>query len=76
MESDRAVLGAAILIAMLVFSNLIMYGIARGATRGSSHDWMKTMQDSLRGANSTKNNEMDELREKIKQLEDDREKDP
>ena len=69
-ESNRAVLGAVILIAMLVFSNLIVYAIARGAARGSKGaTFFKATQDLFRGPNRKENDPMEELRKRVDELE-------
>lgn len=69
-ESSRAVIGAAILIALLVFSNLIVYAAARGATRGRKRPtFFKAAQDLFRNPNRKDNDPMDELRKKVEELE-------
>jgi hypothetical protein len=76
MESDRAYLGAAILIAMLVFSNLIIYGIVRGVSRDTKGaNFMKTMQDMMRNPLKKENDPFDELRKKVEELESKKKKD-
>ena len=68
-ESNRAFIGAAILIGLLVFSNLIVYSIARGAARGGKGPtYMKAAQDLFRGPNKKGNDPTDELRRKVDEL--------
>ena len=70
MESNRAYIGAAILIAMLIFSNLIIYGIARGMSRDTKGaNFMKTMQNMMRDPLKKENDPFDELRTKVSELE-------
>ena len=71
MEAQRVYLGAGILIALLVFSNLIVYGIARGLARGAKHaPWMKAAQDALRDPRRKENEDIDELRRRLNELEE------
>jgi len=76
MESNRAYIGAAILIAILVFSNLIIYGIARGMSRDTKgSNFMKTMQNMLRDPLKKENDPFDELHKKVDELESKKKKD-
>jgi hypothetical protein len=70
MESNRAYIGAAILIAMLVFSNLIIYGVARSISRDTKGaNFMKTFQKMMRDPLKKENDPFDELRKKVEELE-------
>jgi hypothetical protein len=70
-QSNQAYLGAAILIGLLVFSNLIVYGIARGAARGNKGPtFMKDVGDMFRNSSQKGNDPMDELRRKVEELQD------
>lgn len=69
MESNHAVIGALIFIAMIVLANLAMYAIARGATRGGGSDWMNALRKGLsKPMDSEANRSMEELRQKMEGL--------
>ena len=69
MESNHAIIGALIFIAMIVVANLAMYAIARGATRGGGSDWMNALRKGLsKPTDSEANRSMDELRQKMEEL--------
>jgi hypothetical protein len=63
MDSNRAYIGAAILIGIVVFSNLILYAMARRITRDINYT--KTMQNSLEKQDTS----LEELRKKVEELE-------
>ena len=70
MESNRAYIGAAILIAMVVLSNLIIYGVARSISRDTKGaNFMKTFQNMLSDPLKKENDPFDELRKKVDELE-------
>jgi hypothetical protein len=69
MESGNAVVGALIFIAMIVGANLVMYGIARGWARGGDSKWMSALKQGLsKPLDSQANRSMDELRQKMEEL--------
>ena len=69
MESGNAVVGALIFIALIVGANLVMYGIARGWARGGDSKWMSALKQGLsKPLDSQANRSMDELREKMQEL--------
>jgi c-di-GMP-related signal transduction protein len=63
MDTNRAYIGAAILIGIVVFSNLILYAMARNITRDINYT--KTMQNSLEKQDAS----LEELRKKVEELE-------
>ncbi len=63
MDSNRAYIGAAILIGIVVFSNLILYAMARSITRDINYT--KTMHNSLKRQDAP----LEELRKKVEELE-------
>ena len=70
MESDRILIGAVIFILLIVGSNLIMYGIARGWAKSGDSRWMSALRDSLsKPMQSSTNKSMDELRKQLEELE-------
>ena len=69
MESNHAVVGALIFIAMIVLANLAMYAIARGATKGGGSDWMSALRKGLsKPMDSEASRSMNELRQKMEEL--------
>lgn len=71
MENDRVLIGALIFILLIVGSNLLMYGIVRGAMKGGGSRWLSALKDSLaKPMEGSSNRSMDELRKKIEELEE------
>lgn len=69
MESGNAVVGALIFIALIVGANLVMYGIARGWARGGDSKWMSALKQGLsKPLDSQANRSMDELHQKMQDL--------
>ena len=71
MESDRAILGALLFIAIVIGSNVVMFVIARNWAKGGDSRWMSALKDSLSKpvTDSPSNNSMDELRKHVDELE-------
>ena len=70
MELNSAAIGLLIIVILIVGANFVMYAIARGATRGGNSRWMSALKDSLsRPMNSPANQSMDELRNRVQELE-------
>ena len=70
MESDQILTGALIFIALIVGSNILIYGIARGWARGGDSRWMSALRDSLnKPMQSQANKSMEELRKQVEELE-------
>ena len=69
MESGNAVVGALIFIVLILGANLVMYGIARGWARGGDSKWMSALKQGLsKPLDSQANRSMDELRQKMQDL--------
>jgi hypothetical protein len=68
MEENRVLIGALIFIGIVVGSNFVMYAIARGATRSGGKGLLETMVKSLNANQTKKNDEMDELRRTVHEL--------
>lgn len=69
MQLDSAAIGLLIIILLIVGANVVMYGIARGATRGDSR-WISSLKDSLsKPMNTRANQSMDELRKRVEEFE-------
>jgi hypothetical protein len=70
MESNHAVIGALIFIVLIIGANLFMYGIARGWAKGGDSRWMSALKQGLsKPFDSQANKSMDELHQKMKELE-------
>jgi hypothetical protein len=70
MENERVLIAALIFILLVVGSNLLMYGIARGAIKGGDSHWMSALKDALsKPMEGTSSRSMDELRRKVEELE-------
>ena len=71
MESDRAILGALLFIAIVIGSNVVMFVIARNWAKGGDSRWMSALKDSLSKpvTDSPANKSMDELRKQVEELE-------
>jgi len=65
MENDKAVLGALLFILMVVGANFVMYAIARGAANSKQKGFWETIGKAM---NTKKNDEMEELRRKMEEL--------
>ena len=69
MESDKAVIGALIFIVLIIGANFFMYAIARGWAKGGGSQWMSALKDGLsKPLDSQANKSMDELHQKIEEL--------
>jgi len=71
MESDRIVIGALLFILLIVIINVAAYAIARSWAKGGDSRWMSTLRNTLsKPMDSSANKSMDELHEKVKELEE------
>ena len=69
MLSNNALVGALIFIIMILGANAIMYGIARNWAKGGDVRWISALKQGLtRPLESQRNKSMDELRQKMEQL--------
>ena len=69
MESNSAVIGALIFILLIIAANFVMYAIARGATKGGGSQWMSALKQGLsKPLDNEANKSMDELRQKMEEL--------
>ncbi len=69
MESGNAAIGALIFIVLIVGANFVMYGIARGWAKSSDSRWMSALKQGLsKPLDSQANKSMDELHQKIEEL--------
>ena len=71
MESNRAVIGALILIILIIGSNFVMYVIARNWAKGGDSPWMAALKKSLGKPlnDNPANKSMEELRKRVDDLE-------
>jgi hypothetical protein len=73
MESNQAAIGLLIIILLIVGANLMMYAIARGATKGGNSRWTSALKDSLsKPLDTPAAKSMDELRKRVEELEKDK----
>ena len=69
MESNKAVIGALLFILLVIGANFVMYAIARGAANSKQKGFLETISKSLNTSTQKKDHSMDELRQKIEELE-------
>ena len=69
MESNTAVIGALLFIVLVIGANFVMYAIARGAAKSNQKSFLETISKSLNTSTQKKDNSMDELHQKIEELE-------
>jgi hypothetical protein len=76
MVSDNAVIGALIFIVLIISANFVMYAIARGATKGGDSRWISALKQGLsKPLDSQANKSMDELHQKMEELQKNSKKD-
>jgi uncharacterized protein HemX len=75
MEANKAVIGALLFILLVIGANFIMYAIARGAAKSNQKSFLETISKSLNTSTQKKDNSMDELHQKIKELENGKKED-
>ena len=69
MDSGNAVLGAIVFIVLVLGANFVMYIFARNWAKGGDSKWMSAMKDGLnKPFESQSNKSMDELRQKMDEL--------
>lgn len=68
MEPGNAVVGALILIALVLGANLVMFVIARNWARGGDSRWMSELKKGLNKPFEPRDKSMDELRQKMEEL--------
>jgi hypothetical protein len=69
MLSNNALVGALIFILMILGANAILYGIARRMSRGGDVRWISALKQGLtRPMESRTNKSMDELRQKVEEI--------
>src|SRR5215213_7731266 len=76
MESGNAVIGALIFIVLIIGANFVMYGIARGWAKNGDSQWMSALKKGLsKPLESQANKSMEELRQKMEELQKSTKKD-
>ncbi|HSJ89678.1 MAG TPA: hypothetical protein VK909_20865 [Anaerolineales bacterium] len=69
MDSDKAIIGALIFVALIIGANLIMYAVARGWAKSGGSDWMSAFKQGLsKPLDNEANRSIDELHQKIEAL--------
>ena len=74
MNSDKVLLVVLLVIGIVVFSNLAMLVMVRGS-RGLNFDWFKNMRGSVSQPFKSEDDSLDELRQKVGELQKSGEKD-
>ncbi len=69
METNKAVIGALLFILLVVGANFVMYAIARGAAKSNQKSFLETISKSLNTSSQKKDTSMDDLRQRIEELE-------
>jgi len=70
MESNKIAIAALLFIVLIIGINLVIYGVARGATKSNDSRWMNALKDTLsKPMESSTNKSMDELRKQVQELE-------
>lgn len=69
MEANQAAIGALLFILLVIGANFIMYAIARGAAKSNQKSFLETISKSLNPSTQKKDNSMEELRQKVEELE-------
>ncbi len=72
MESNKAVIGALLFIILVVGANVVMYVVARNWAKPNNKNFLETISKSLNTSTQKKDNSMDELRQKMEELEKDK----
>jgi len=77
MLSDNALVGAIIFILMIVGANFLMYAIARGWAKGEGNArWIDALKQGLtKPMDSQRTKSMDELRQKVEEMNKNKKKD-
>jgi uncharacterized protein HemX len=69
MESGNAVVGALIFIALILGANFVMFVIARNWAKGGDSRWMSALKQGLnKPLENQRDKDMDELRQKMEEL--------
>ena len=69
MESENAVVGALIFIALILGANFVMYIFARNWAKGGDSKWMSALKQGLsRPLENQADKSMDELHHKMEEL--------
>jgi len=69
MEENKAVIGALLFILLVIGANFVMYAIACGAAKSNQKSFLETLSKSLNTSTQKKDDSMDELRQKMDELE-------
>lgn len=69
MESNTAFWGALFFILLVAGANFMMYAIVRGVTRSGNKNFLETLSNSFNPAAKKKDESMQELRQRIQELE-------
>lgn len=68
MEDSRAGIAALIFVLLILGVNVVMYGIVRGVMRSGKNGPFETMMKAINPAQKKKDNDMEELRRTVQEL--------
>jgi hypothetical protein len=74
MNSDKVLIVVLLVIGIVVLSNLAMFAMVRGS-RGMKFDWFKNIRGSVSQPFKSEDDSLDELRQRVGELEKSDEKD-
>lgn len=74
MEMSKTAIAALLFILMILGVNVVMYGIVRGVMRGGKDDPLLKMMKAMNPAQKKKDDEMEELRRTVDELNKGKEK--
>lgn len=69
MENTAAFWGALFFIFLIAGANFMMYAIVRGVTRSGNKNFLETLSNTLNPAARNKDESMQELRQRVQELE-------
>ena len=68
MNFDKVLIVVLLVIGIVVFTNLAMFAMVR-SSRGMNFDWFKNMRGSINQPFKSEDDSLDELRQKVGELE-------
>jgi len=69
MNTDNVYIVILLVLGIVLLSNLFMFALVRGS-RGMKFDWFKNTGDTLSQPFKKSNDDLDELRQRMKKMED------
>ncbi|MBI5351236.1 MAG: hypothetical protein HZB50_01215 [Chloroflexi bacterium] len=69
METNKAVIGALIFIVLVIGANFVMFVVARNWAKPGNSNFLETLGKAMNTSTQKKDTSMEELRQKIEELE-------